>query len=180
MARRRQPANQDSGCATIAVLGVLALLISKCAGTSENEGPWTEPDQVAASTQYAASPRGVNCRSSPSQSSAKVAAFGNGEALSVAEQKDGWAKIDRSGDDCWVASRLLSTFQPVTISEPVPLHNASRSYSRSRRSSASYSCGAKRTCGEMDSCAEANHYLNVCGRSRLDGDGDGVPCESIC
>lgn len=180
MARRRQAANQDSGCAAIAVVGVLALLISKCAGPSENEGSLIEPDQVAVTTQYAASPRGVNCRSSPSQSSAKVAAFGNGEALSVAAQKDGWVKIVRSGDDCWVASRLLSSFPPVTISEPARLYEEPRSYSRSRQSSASFSCGAKRTCGEMDSCAEANHYLNVCGRSRLDGDGDGVPCESIC
>ncbi|MBR2270187.1 excalibur calcium-binding domain-containing protein [Sphingobium yanoikuyae] len=32
----------------------------------------------------------------------------------------------------------------------------------------------------MDSCAEAYHYLNDCGVGRLDGDGDGVPCESIC
>lgn len=41
-------------------------------------------------------------------------------------------------------------------------------------------CGSKRYCGEMNSCAEAKHYLNVCGVSRLDRDGDGVPCESIC
>lgn len=41
-------------------------------------------------------------------------------------------------------------------------------------------CGSKRYCREMTSCAEAKHYLNVCGVSRLDRDGDGVPCESIC
>ncbi|MBZ9648449.1 excalibur calcium-binding domain-containing protein [Sphingobium sp. 3R8] len=32
----------------------------------------------------------------------------------------------------------------------------------------------------MSSCEEAYHYLNECGVGRLDGDGDGVPCESIC
>jgi hypothetical protein len=41
-------------------------------------------------------------------------------------------------------------------------------------------CGDKRTCGQMDSCAEARHYLTECGIGRLDGDGDGVPCESLC
>ncbi len=41
-------------------------------------------------------------------------------------------------------------------------------------------CGSKRTCGEMASCAEARHYLNDCGLSKLDRDGDGVPCESLC
>lgn len=41
-------------------------------------------------------------------------------------------------------------------------------------------CGSKRYCKEMNTCAEARHYLNVCGLSRLDRDGDGVPCESLC
>lgn len=41
-------------------------------------------------------------------------------------------------------------------------------------------CGSKYYCKEMASCEEAMHYLNDCGLSRLDGDGDGVPCESIC
>lgn len=41
-------------------------------------------------------------------------------------------------------------------------------------------CGAKRYCNEMSSCKEALHYLRDCGLSRLDGDGDGVPCESLC
>ena len=41
-------------------------------------------------------------------------------------------------------------------------------------------CGAKRYCSQMTSCAEARHYLTQCGVSSLDGDGDGVPCESLC
>jgi hypothetical protein len=41
-------------------------------------------------------------------------------------------------------------------------------------------CGDKRTCGQMDSCAEARHYLTECGIGRLDGDGDGIPCEKLC
>lgn len=41
-------------------------------------------------------------------------------------------------------------------------------------------CGGKRSCGQMSSCAEARYYLNHCGLSRLDQDGDGVPCESLC
>lgn len=41
-------------------------------------------------------------------------------------------------------------------------------------------CQGKRYCREMGSCAEAKFYLRECGLSRLDGDGDGVPCEKIC
>jgi endonuclease YncB( thermonuclease family) len=42
------------------------------------------------------------------------------------------------------------------------------------------SCGSKRYCKEMASCEEARFYLTQCGLSRLDGDGDGIPCESLC
>lgn len=47
-------------------------------------------------------------------------------------------------------------------------------------SKSDFQCGAKRTCSQMTSCAEAQFYLNQCGLSRLDRDGDGVPCESLC
>lgn len=41
-------------------------------------------------------------------------------------------------------------------------------------------CGEKRYCKQMNDCAEATHYLNDCGLDKLDKDGDGVPCESLC
>jgi endonuclease YncB( thermonuclease family) len=47
-------------------------------------------------------------------------------------------------------------------------------------SESSFSCGAKRYCREMGSCEEARFYLERCGLSRLDGDGDGMPCEALC
>ncbi|HEY8609814.1 MAG TPA: thermonuclease family protein [Roseomonas sp.] len=43
-----------------------------------------------------------------------------------------------------------------------------------------FTCGAKQYCREMTSCAEARFYLSQCGLSRLDGDRDGVPCETLC
>ncbi len=44
----------------------------------------------------------------------------------------------------------------------------------------SFTCGSKTYCREMTSCDEAIFYLRECGLTRLDGDSDGVPCESIC
>ena len=41
-------------------------------------------------------------------------------------------------------------------------------------------CGAKRFCKHMNDCAEACHYLQDCGITRLDKDGDGRPCETLC
>ena len=43
-----------------------------------------------------------------------------------------------------------------------------------------FECGTKRYCREMTSCEEAKYYLEHCGLSSLDGDGDGTPCESLC
>lgn len=44
----------------------------------------------------------------------------------------------------------------------------------------SFSCGPKRYCREMTSCQEAQFYLRSCGLSRLDGDFDGLACETLC
>lgn len=48
------------------------------------------------------------------------------------------------------------------------------------RNARGFTCGSKRFCREMNSCAEAMFYLRQCGVRRLDGDNDGIPCESIC
>lgn len=41
-------------------------------------------------------------------------------------------------------------------------------------------CGKKHLCSQMISCEEAKIYLLQCGVQTLDGNGDGVPCESLC
>jgi endonuclease YncB( thermonuclease family) len=41
-------------------------------------------------------------------------------------------------------------------------------------------CGTKRYCSEMASCAEARAYLERCGLGTIDGDRDGIPCETLC
>jgi micrococcal nuclease len=42
------------------------------------------------------------------------------------------------------------------------------------------SCGNKTQCWQMTSCEEAKHYMTQCNVKSLDGDGDGIPCESLC
>jgi endonuclease YncB( thermonuclease family) len=41
-------------------------------------------------------------------------------------------------------------------------------------------CGTRTYCGEMATCEEARFYFEQCGAHSLDGDGDGIPCESLC
>ena len=49
-----------------------------------------------------------------------------------------------------------------------------------RAQTPSRTCGTKRYCRQMTDCAEARFFLNECGLTRLDGDGDGIPCEALC
>lgn len=44
----------------------------------------------------------------------------------------------------------------------------------------SHECKGKRTCKEMSTCEEAKFYLDNCGATKIDGDGDGIPCEKLC
>jgi hypothetical protein len=43
-----------------------------------------------------------------------------------------------------------------------------------------YSCQGKQYCSEMNSCEEAKYYLRYCPDVKIDGDGDGNPCEDQC
>ncbi|WP_228772759.1 excalibur calcium-binding domain-containing protein [Cupriavidus necator] len=41
-----------------------------------------------------------------------------------------------------------------------------------------FRCEGKQHCSQMASCAEARFYLKNCPAVRMDGDGDGIPCET--
>ena len=41
-----------------------------------------------------------------------------------------------------------------------------------------YSCDGRTMCSQMTSCAEATYFIRHCPGTQMDGDGDGVPCES--
>ncbi|WP_420992764.1 excalibur calcium-binding domain-containing protein [Cupriavidus sp. 30B13] len=42
---------------------------------------------------------------------------------------------------------------------------------------AAFRCEGKQRCSEMRSCEEARFYLRNCPGVKIDGDGDGIPCE---
>jgi hypothetical protein len=41
-----------------------------------------------------------------------------------------------------------------------------------------YSCDGRTMCSQMNSCPEATYFIRNCPGTQMDGDGDGVPCES--
>jgi hypothetical protein len=47
----------------------------------------------------------------------------------------------------------------------------------SSRSSDQYRCDGRTYCSQMTSCEEATWFLQNCPGVKMDGEGDGVPCE---
>ncbi|MFN6338575.1 MAG: excalibur calcium-binding domain-containing protein [Cyanobacteriota bacterium] len=43
--------------------------------------------------------------------------------------------------------------------------------------SSGFSCDGRRYCSQMKSCAEAHYFLANCPGTKMDGDGNGIPCE---
>jgi hypothetical protein len=39
-----------------------------------------------------------------------------------------------------------------------------------------FRCQGKEWCSQMSSCAEATFYIQNCPNTKMDGDGDGIPC----
>lgn len=46
------------------------------------------------------------------------------------------------------------------------------------RTPATFRCDGRQYCSQMTSCAEAKYFLEHCSGVRMDGDHDGIPCES--
>lgn len=40
-----------------------------------------------------------------------------------------------------------------------------------------FKCDSRKYCSQMSSCAEAKYFLSNCPGVKMDGDGDGIPCE---
>ncbi|WP_133749374.1 excalibur calcium-binding domain-containing protein [Pseudomonas sp. LP_7_YM] len=42
----------------------------------------------------------------------------------------------------------------------------------------SFKCDGRKYCSQMTSCAEAKSFLTYCPGTKMDGDHNGIPCES--
>ncbi|HEX8584231.1 MAG TPA: excalibur calcium-binding domain-containing protein [Allosphingosinicella sp.] len=183
--RNRRQAKQDpGGCGLLVVILIILAVIGKCSGTVEEatdlDNAATVPGAASGSQEMRfVSSNSLNCRSDARASAKVVSRLGYGDSVSVRQERDGWSQVEAAGTPCWLASRYLSEGYPVRSRTPRSYTPAPRGSVR-RKPEQGQQCSGKRTCGEMNSCAEANFYLDECGVSRLDGDGDGVPCESIC
>ena len=68
------------------------------------------------------------------------------------------------------AAPINTTFVPIPKSTPTMR-------SRSILNSAQFTCDGRTYCSQMTSCEEAKRFLKYCPNTKLDGNGDGIPCE---
>lgn len=61
---------------------------------------------------------------------------------------------------------------------PAPRENSALAIVQAPVGSSSYRCDGRRYCSQMTSCEEAKYFLRNCPDTEMDGDHDGVPCES--
>jgi hypothetical protein len=47
-----------------------------------------------------------------------------------------------------------------------------------QRDADAFKCDGRTRCSQMTSCAEATFFIRNCPDTKMDGDHDGVPCES--
>jgi cold shock CspA family protein len=107
------------------------------------------------------SPKFSQARSS-SQSAHKGSGFGKLTAALV-------LAIVLAAGYKYMALRLSSTpSEPVALAEPT----------KATTPVSAFQCDGRRHCSQMTSCEEAKYFLRNCPNTEMDGDNDGIPCES--
>jgi len=78
------------------------------------------------------------------------------------------------------------TLEELNAAEKVRRAAAASAAAASRRETAPapatmssrFSCDGRTRCTQMHSCAEAKFFIAHCPHTEMDGDGDGIPCET--
>ncbi|MDA7583894.1 thermonuclease family protein [Luminiphilus sp.] len=117
----------------------------------------------------------------------------DGTDMNLRQVKAGYAwwyeyyKRDQSGADqqAYAAAEQQAKDSGIGLwSEPAPINPYDWRQGKRNLSQVTegepFQCGEKQYCKEMFNCAEAKFHLASCGLTKLDGDGDGMPCESLC
>jgi cold shock CspA family protein len=77
----------------------------------------------------------------------------------------------------WSGYRYYISRLPPSSAEASLLQGIGKLF-RSRSPAASpFSCDGRVHCSQMSSCKEAKYFLKNCPGTKMDGDGDGIPCE---
>ena len=74
-----------------------------------------------------------------------------------------------------MANKFKSLFQSTSQTEQA---NSASASSASANKSLNARCDGRTRCSQMTSCEEATFFIKNCPDTQMDGDNDGIPCES--
>lgn len=143
-------------------------------------------------TTYYIKGNSANLRADSNITSSIVASLTWGSEIQVIDDVQGqnvsgsttWYKISYKGDVAYVHSSLVSPTRPPTAIPQAQTNTTNTTIGNQSNvpvpQAPAFTCDCSKTCSAMASCEEAKFQLNQCGCKARDGDGDGVPCESIC
>ena len=142
------------------------------------------PDVTYMSSQTYYVSRSANVRSCPDTDCDIIGRLAMGQSINVDGVADGvivsgspeWYHMRYQGKTAYVHSSLVSQTRPAQPTQPV---SSIQSQPSNSGGSSGVSCGGATTCGQMTSCAQAYACLRE-SNGRLDGNNNGIPCESIC
>ena len=83
-----------------------------------------------------------------------------------------WLKPDRPAPS--------ATSAPGFSSTPGEAASPAQDFRVERDEQETFRCDGRSHCSEMHSCDEARFFLRNCPGVKMDGDGDGMPCEDRC
>lgn len=85
------------------------------------------------------------------------------------------------GTTCERLEPIAGAFTVVHSKTPAQRRNAQTTSSFGSRAedrgTSGFICDGRTYCSQMTSCAEATFFLRNCPNMRIDGNGDGIPCE---
>ncbi|WP_332688822.1 SH3 domain-containing protein [Devosia sp.] len=120
----------------------------------------------------------LNLREAPSTGARVLTSLPRNTKVLAGERRGGWILVSANGQVGWVSGDYLSG-TPAAPVLSVPAQSQPRQQVVQQPNARS--CPSRRYCSQIGSCEEARWYLANCSWGhRLDGDGDGVPCENIC
>lgn len=128
----------------------------------------------------------LNVRSGPGKAYPILGTLAKGDVVDATGRSAdrAWLVIQYQGADGWIANLKANVSVtgdirtlPVIKAPPKPTKAAAQAASAGNPSA--MCSNVRATCSQLSSCDEAKACL-AAGNRKLDRDGDGVPCESLC
>jgi len=112
-------------------------------------------------------------------------------AVNVVRSGEQTPKMIKGGNSSWsfksvallvvviiIAAALAYSKYEKSRSGPAMPFKASNPSPSISKPPSNFRCDGRTHCSDMTSCAEAKFFIQNCPNTKMDGDGDGVPCES--